>query len=537
MVRGRTAVAKPPPSTRAPKPLCLWIASCLSAFVVNHPRPLLILASWRLGGSIRTSSETPSAPGQNPTSALRLKVGRWAFGVGRSPLLSLASWRLGGSIPPMRTAAAALVLLPSLCLAQAPAPWADFESASLSTGWQVRAEASASRVDAPPGATPGKALRIEARGRAVIQSKPDTLPLGAIQKCEEVILHIWRDEKDPAPLEFDVMFLEPDERATLWRKVVVPAAGWQRVALPLPWFRWGTGRVPRWDKVSSFAIRTRGPSAFTVDDITFIDRDPQTGADVSPAQIAEAAFQQKPAPGAIRVSDSLWLCSNEPALDLDALSRHLHTVLAAMQADLDLPKEPAHRPGLVIFSQRDAYAAFVTRLGTLLEATAAPPTSDGYHLQGIALSSWKPEAGTLRPVFTHEFCHSVLSHFALIDSAKSDWWQEGVANCYQLRYHPQPTLGDIVRQSLANPESRSRFQVLCSGDSVPMNRYWQVATLVEMMLSTPAYRANLPKLLSAFRDSGSTDLRPHLEPILGKTWDQLTTDWATWCQQNYPAPK
>jgi len=86
-------------------------------------------------------------------------------------------------------------------------------------------------------------------------------------------------------------------------------------------------------------------------------------------------------------------------------------------------------------------------------------------------------------VVTHEFVHSVLSNHMLIDSSHSDWWQEGVASTYQLRSHPQDDFWPMVREGLQNPEMRSPLGQLCNGGSIPMHRYWQAATLVQMLLT------------------------------------------------------
>ncbi len=435
-----------------------------------------------------------------------------------------------------------LPLLLSAATGHAAGVWCDFESAALGSQWQVRGAVQVSRADvadapAGPGGASGKMMLVKAGGRALIQSRAGAMPLPKVAGCEELEMWVRRMDAGAEPLAFDVMFLEADEKAAFWRKVEVAGAGWQKVTVPLRWFRWENGRVPRWPQAASFAIRTRGAGEFAVDGIAMNDREPGRGADYTMTELAELAFGAGKEGVRVKSDGPVWLATDEPSLDVDALSAHLGKVLAAMQADLPLGAEAAGSPRLMVFRSREDYRGFVPRFAAQFGAKAAEPGSDGYHLQGVALSSWKAEAGTLRPVFTHEFCHSVLSHHALTDSAHSDWWQEGVANAYQLRFHPQDGLAAIVRQGLADASHRSRFETLCAGEDVPLNRYWQVATLVQMLLAEPRYRGRLPALMEAFRKTGSTDLRPHIGPVLGCTWDQLTEDWMQWCAKTHGGGK
>ena len=47
-------------------------------------------------------------------------------------------------------------------------------------------------------------------------------------------------------------------------------------------------------------------------------------------------------------------------------------------------------------------------------------------MHGISTSYWDPRFGTFRPVFTHEFVHSLLAHGAVL-SNHSEWFHEGEA--------------------------------------------------------------------------------------------------------------
>jgi hypothetical protein len=429
------------------------------------------------------------------------------------------------------------IALIGICHA-APA-WSDFDQKPAAEQWQSRGKATLLdepvAANAPAGGPKGKALRVKADGRALIASRADNHPITGVNDAEEVSFWIQRAAEETAPLVLDVLFLEKDLRAAMWRKLEVTEPGWQKVTLPLAWFRWETGRVPRWSEMKHFAFRTRGPADFAVDDITFTDKDPAVGAEYSVEQLSELAFGKNNQNARKRTTDKLWILTDHPELDLEQLGKHLESVLEKVQPELKVQETPERPARIIVFSDEESYRGFVPRFGERLGATAPRPQSDGYHLQGIALSYWKPELGTLRPVFTHEFVHSILSNYALTDSAHSDWWQEGVASTYQLRSHPQEDFAPMVRKSLANPSARMTLEELCTGGDIPLTRYWQAATLVEMLIGHPEYSDKLGKLTDAFRKTGSTDMRPLIQPVYGKSWEELTTDWMSWCTEHYPA--
>lgn len=413
--------------------------------------------------------------------------------------------------------------------------WCDFDQKPVSEQWQTRGNATvedAKVSGAPAGGPTGKAMGVTSTGRALIASRTDNLALADLQDCETLSFWVRRDEGSADPLVLDMMFLEKDRKAAFWRKVEITGDGWQQIDMPLNWFRWETGRVPLWNEMKHFAIRTRGPAGFAIDDISLIDRDPAAGADYTVQQLAELAFGKDAPNVRIHADDSKWILTNQPELDMEKLASHLETVRKAVTSELKLPE--ASRPArVIVFADREQYAAFIPRFGEKLGAQAAKPQSTGYHLQGIALSFWDPEFGTLRPVVTHEFVHSILSNYALTDSSHSDWWQEGVANTYQLRWHPQANFNELVVNSLKSENNYDPLETLANGGSVEMNRYWQVATLVAMLREHSEYMDKLPNLLEGFLKTGSTDLRPLLQPVYGKSWDELTNDWKKWTATRY----
>lgn len=404
-------------------------------------------------------------------------------------------------------------------------PLEDFEQAPLGQHWTASGAVQAERANAPEPAAgaSGQALHLISQDRAVVISKPGALALKELPRAEYLVLRA-RGGKEAT--SFDLILAEEDRKAVFWRKVDLPAGGeWREVKLPLAWFRWESSRVPDWSRVATLGFRLRGASDLWVDGLALVDGEPDRGADVTLAELETLAFQGLPGQARHKDAGAYWLLTNAPSLDLTKLSAHLDQVLAELRRDLGLPEKCARPAVLIIFAEGVQYRDFVVRFARQLNAQAAPPRSDGYHLQGLALSSWSNAQGTLRPVFTHEFVHSVLSEGAGIDSSRMCWVQEGVANRYQLKFHPQASLAEIVAEGLEKPTHRMDFRMLCSGGNIPMNRYWQAATLVDALLADPGLRVKVPALLAAMCREGSTKLEPHLENVMGITWQELEAVW------------
>ncbi len=383
---------------------------------------------------------------------------------------------------------------------------------------------------APADGPSGKMLLLKTTGKTLVASRSDNHPLPEnLPDCEAITFWIHSQASAESPIVVDVMLSERDRKAAFFRKLEVTESGWQQITMPLKWFRWETGRVPRWDAVSNFVLRSRGPVLFGIDDIRFIDEDPKVGAEMTADDLKLLAFGEGNSAARSHVTDEFWVLTDSPDVDLDAVSQHLGEVLKKAREEFRLTEKPARPARIVIHHNEEDYRAFVPRLGEQLGATAPMPKSDGYHVWGIALSWWiNPAAGVVRPVITHEFVHTILSNYMLIDSSHSDWWQEGVASLSQLRSHPQDNFWELVGEGLEKPEMRTPLEELCNGQSIPMHRYWQAATLVEMLTTDPEYKDKIFDLIAAIRKSGSTDLRPQLEPIYGKDLEQFTKDWLRW---------
>ena len=149
---------------------------------------------------------------------------------------------------------------------------------------------------------------------------------------------------------------------------------------------------------------------------------------------------------------------------------------------------------------------------------------------GVATSSWNPRYGSLRPVYTHEFLHVLLSSRWNLQN-QGDWLQEGLATRYQLRFHPQNNISEIIQDGISAPDLHLPLEKLCNGRRIPTNRYWQAMTVVETLLHADQYKSKMADLVEAFQANGSTALESHMDTVLHSSWKQLTDDWRRPCNR------
>ena len=162
----------------------------------------------------------------------------------------------------------------------------------------------------------------------------------------------------------------------------------------------------------------------------------------------------------------------------------------------------------------------------------ARATSDGYTLFGVA-TTWIKELEKIRPVMTHEYVHSLALSILHLPN-RSEWFHEGLATQFQLKFHPQKNFPGIVRDGIGKPGHRTPLKELCSGKAIPLNRYWQAATLLEMLRSGKKYRDAVPKMIEAFQAAGSTRLDDALaKRVCGIGLETLEKDWLAHCRAKY----
>lgn len=417
----------------------------------------------------------------------------------------------------------------------------DFTQSGLGDTWTAQGKIQAGRTkppETPPGegtVPEGEAVELTAGPGGLFFTKQGQLKVDW-PKVRQVAFWLYRssDEARQHPkAAMEVRFYEGDNRSWFWRRVDLDHTGWKRFEVPLAWCRWGEGHVPRWGEVNRLVFSFRNESRVWIDNIATVAGNADQGAALTWDQLREVAFPGKPE-GEVKLvrRDHVAVMSDAQGLDADALAGHLGKASTAVYADLPFLKPPpATDPApLVVFATRESYRAFAPRFAEHELAQIPPPTSGGFTLQGIATSSWDPAQGTLRPVYTHEFIHAFVGRSALLDN-KGEWFHEGLASVYQLRFHPQANFGQLVRKSL--DDARPSLEKLCNGQKIELNEYWAAATLIELLLARDKYKPRLPALVAEFQKTGSTDLGPHLRGVLATSWGELTADWVAFCAEKY----
>jgi hypothetical protein len=425
------------------------------------------------------------------------------------------------------------------------APWLDFEQPGLSKDWVASGKVTLARKpliapleeEAKPDGKEiepsGFGLSISAAEPGGAYTRPGVVPpdLAESADCE---LWVYRspDEAKARPMAaIEIQFLEGDGKTRFWRKADLSHEGWKRLELPLRWFHRGDGRIPSWASVERFGVRLRTAGEIQIDAVAFRKRPGQT-AELSHDDIIETAFGSAE-DGDVRVKsvDGIVMMSDAEALDLGRLAERMQKLRKALNDDFKFVEQSGEAP-LLVFASEKEYREFPVRLAERLNAQAAPSRSGGFTVLGIATSFYDPAQGDGRPVFLHECVHAILTDWLQMGN-KGEWLHEGLAARYQLRFHPQADIPKIVAEGLADPAKRADLATLTSGEPIPMNRYWQAATFVDMLFTDPKYSPRLAKLIGAIQKAGDTNLDPHVGPILETDWPKLTADWQSHCETSF----
>ena len=413
----------------------------------------------------------------------------------------------------------------------------DFEKRTLREDWSaVRLGIEVSREPMPAGQFAnqfeprGRGVTVRSNGRSGLFCRSKRVPRDWTT-FDRFSFWVFRQPGEKTST-VEIRMYEPDGKTWYWRKVELGHEGWKEITVPLPWFRWSDGRIPNWRNIDRVGFWFRDPAKLSIDSIHVTKSSLPRGNFLTAQTLAQVAFPSGREAVRREQRNEVEVLTNAPPLNLDQLANSLSHSVQQFSRDFPSLGKPSHPPLLIVFADRQQYRQFTVRLGAQLGATAPPPSSDGYSLQGVATSYWDERRGTKRPVYTHELIHSLLARTLRIRS-RGGWFHEGLASLYQLRAYPQDDVPRMVRRGIAQENAHLPLQTLCSGDRIPNSRYWQAATTIEMMLATDKYRSRLAELLAMFRRQGTTNLGPALEPIFGTTWDQLTADWKDFCRQRY----
>ena len=437
---------------------------------------------------------------------------------------------------PQLTLITCLLCLASGLSAQEPALEITFETGSLSDDWSAIKAISAARVSAPDvpanvqDGPAGKALAIKSAGNAGVFLKVGKGPSDWSQ-CSEISFWAYRSPEEAAKnatSTLEVQIYEKQPGARFWRKITLDHTGWKEINVPLKWCRWASGRIPRWSNADRMGIWLRDEANIVIDSLEVTK-----GAGERPAELTVSDLRSLAFPNAaddevtIIEGKEVVLLSNAPKLNAKQLDEHLSKVAAMVRQDLGLPR-PVIKPVLIIFETETEYRDFPPRLGDKLNSIAERPGSGGYALHGVASAAWNEQFGTLRPVYTHEFVHSLLARSSGIPN-KREWFQEGVANYYQIRFHPQQNLKQIVLAGIKDSSQQSKLNELCSGRPISTSRYWQALTVIDFLRRDPAYAERFPEMIAEMGQKGSTDLGPYLETYWKTNWQDFNDQWTAHC--------
>lgn len=352
------------------------------------------------------------------------------------------------------------------------------------------------------------------------------------RQAESIGLWLHRsaeEAKEHPTVGLVLQLAEADQKASFWRRVEVSHVGWQKLVLPLEWFVWSDGRMPRWEKVRFVGLQLRDTGTVTLDTVWAESATQPRDEFPATERLVKIAFP-KVDPAQIRTLETrdVQLVTNAKALELESLANHLATVAQRLRRDLPFLAEPARGAVLFVFQEQAEFQRFAPRIARQLNLQVDPPGAGGYTLQGISSSWWDEKQGSLRPVYTHEFVHGYLSR-TLPLSIMGEWLQEGLAAHIQVEFHPQENLSQIIRKGLQS--SSSPLAELCNGRRIDTSRYWQAAMLWKMFLSEPRYQTKLGALIERLAEANSSDLGPHLEPLWQTDFDKLTAEWRTFCEK------
>ncbi len=394
----------------------------------------------------------------------------------------------------------------------------------------------------------GRALRLTAPAGGGFVTNPEVINVDW-PKIESLGLWLHRtvaEAKEHPAVELELRLIEEDRTAYFWRRVDVAHVGWQKLLLPLDWFVWSEGRIPRWDKVRFIGFRLRDEGEVTVDTM-WSEEAPTSRDSFTPADlVARLAFpgmgqlsNLPTTPGQVEKTSHevrtletrhVQLVTNAKSLEMERLAAHCGAIATQVRRELPFLAEPARGPLLIVFQTGAEYRGFVPRHARRLNVLVQPPESSGFTLQGVSSSSWDAEYGSLRPVFTHEFLHGYLCRASRFP-CHGEWLHEGLATYFQLQFHPQANLDDVIAEGLTSAKGQVPLNELCNGRRILLGQYWQAGTLWQMLLSEKRYQSNLATLFERLEAASSTDLGPHLQPVWETNWDKLTTDWRAFCNQ------
>jgi hypothetical protein len=389
-------------------------------------------------------------------------------------------------------------------------------------------------VEANSPAPKGNSLEIISARRTAIYTRHNVAP--DWRGVDQISFWVYRSKEEAervARVSAEIHFLEKDGRTGFWRRFEISHTGWQQYTLPLKWLSPLDGRIPLWSRIDRVGFLFLGETTVLLDELAAQTFEKGDGAYLTMEELLKVAFPLRERAELTVVSrPELFFATDAKHDDAKSVADDLMEVLKAVEKDFPFLVAAEAPPCLLVFASQQHYREFALRFGKLFGRVAPAPASDGYTIMGVATGWWEPKFGAKRPTFVHEFVHSLLERRMLLAN-RSEWFQEGIAAHYQLKFRPQANFPELVMTGLKEEKYQLPFPRLCDGNFIETKNYWQAATLIEMLKTNEKYSGKLKDLVAAFNRTGSTNLAPHLAPVLGTDWDTLKKDWAAYCREHY----
>jgi hypothetical protein len=410
----------------------------------------------------------------------------------------------------------------------------DFDgNRKISVGWRALGEIHVRRIaaDRESGVSgvEGKMVEVVAKGRGTFLSTKAKLP--PLERIDRVVFRARAPgAAAERPAVFEFLFTTKQERAWFWRKVTLVGAGWQEVSLPLRFFRWSAGTVPRWDEVIQYGFHLRGAGTIVIDRVEAIEG--EKGGDtayLSPGRLARLAFGEAPVRTLAR--GQFVILTDAAHLDLEVVHRALAEMAARVRNDFPHGSSRWGPVPLLVFAEEADYRSFWPRFAGMMGSRANAPRADGFTSQGIASSSVSRSGRPVRPVFVHEACHALCTQILGLPN-RGEWLQEALATRYQLMFSGQ-SIRQIVQEGIEKRSYRLPLERLVDGSRIPTNRYWQAATFLEWLLDDAKRRKKLDEALADMRARASTDLRPLAATRFGMSIEEMESAWLAWSAERY----
>lgn len=389
-------------------------------------------------------------------------------------------------------------------------------------------------VEANSPAPKGNCLEISAARRTAIYTRNNVA--ADWRGVDQISFWIYRSKEEAeraARVSAEIHFLEKDGRTGFWRRFEISHTGWKQYTQPLKWLSPLDGRIPQWSKIDRVGFLLLGEATVLLDDVVAQTFENGEGAYLTMEELLKVAFPLRERAELTVVSrPELFFATDAKHDEAKSVADDLAVAQKTVEKDFPFLVPAEAPPCLLVFASQQHYREFALRFGKLFGRVAPAPASDGYTIMGVATGWWEPKFGAKRPTFVHEFVHSLLERRLLLAN-RSEWFQEGIAAHYQLKFRPQANFPELVMAGLLEEKHQLPFQRLCDGNPLETKNYWQAATLIEMLMTNEKYSGKLKELVAAFNRTGSTNLAPHLAPVLGTDWDTLKKDWADYCREHY----